>query len=235
MKQARGRNTLIRSFSTLIIAAAFAAGVATAQVGQAVNFSMPYEFVVGARTLPAGNYTFSLSQKESFRLAVRSEKVDQYWVNIVSALAGPNELFRGGYLVFEKSDKAPVLSEVWISGMNGALIHSIAKGHGRFVVSGTSLDDKHTYSGEAAYSKTCASCHGEKGTGDAAADKFFAVKIPRLASPEVQSKPDEELRKQITEGSGKMAPVEVDESGFRHRLPPKDVDAVIDYIRTLKK
>jgi hypothetical protein len=32
-----------------------------------------------------------------------------------------------------------------------------------------------------------------------------------------------------------MPPVEIDESGFRHRLPPQDVDAVIAYVRTLKQ
>jgi mono/diheme cytochrome c family protein len=212
-----------------------AVAAASAQVGQAVHFTVPYAFVAGSQTLPAGNYTFSLSQKESFRLMVKAEKMDPFGVNIVSALNGPNELFRGGYLVFEKSDKAPILSEVWISGMDGALIHSIPKDGSKFVVSGTSLDDDHTYSGKAAYNKTCASCHGENGTGDAAADKFFKVQIPRLASAAVQSKSDEALRKQILEGSANMPPVEVDEGGFRHRLPERDVDAVVGYIRTLKK
>jgi hypothetical protein len=43
------------------------------------------------------------------------------------------------------------------------------------------------------------------------------------------------LREQISQGSRLMPPVEIDESGFRHRLPPQDVDAVIAYVRTLKQ
>jgi hypothetical protein len=51
----------------------------------------------------------------------------------------------------------------------------------------------------------------------------------------VQGKSDAELKELITKGSGAMPPVEIDESGFRHRLPAQDVDAVIAYVRTLKK
>jgi mono/diheme cytochrome c family protein len=234
MKQVRSRNILARSFAFVLVTA-FTVAAVSAQVGQAVHFSVPYAFVAGSQTLPAGNYTFSLSQSQSFRLMVKSESMDTFGVNIVAALNGPNELFRGGYLVFEKSSKAPILSEVWISGMDGALIHSIAKGSSKFVVSGTSLDEGRIYNGKAAYNKTCANCHGDDGMGEAAADKFFKERIPRLASAEVQGKSDDALRKQILLGSAKMPPVEVDEGGFRHRLPEQDVDAVVQYIRTLKK
>ena len=145
-------------------------------------------------------------------------------------------MFRGGYLVFEKTNGSLTLSEIWLAGADGALVHAISGGHERVVVaSGASLDANRNYSGKAAYSATCAKCHGEDGKGDANADKFFDTKIPRLVSGEVQAKSDDDLRKQITLGGGKMAPVEVDEHGFRHRLPAQYVDAVITHVRTLKQ
>jgi hypothetical protein len=50
----------------------------------------------------------------------------------------------------------------------------------------------------------------------------------------VQGKSDADLKEVITKGSRKMDPVEIDESGFRHRLPPQSGDAVVAYLRTFK-
>ncbi|MDR3674619.1 MAG: cytochrome c, partial [Acidobacteriota bacterium] len=97
------------------------------------------------------------------------------------------------------------------------------------------MDQNRSVSGKVAYEQTCMRCHGATGKGDKNADKFFNVTIPRLSSAEVQSKSDDELKEIITKGSRAMAPVEIDESGFRHRLPPQDVDAVIAFVRTLKQ
>jgi len=81
----------------------------------------------------------------------------------------------------------------------------------------------------------CGKCHGQDANGNEQADKYFNTTIPRLSSAEVQGKSDAELKEIITKGTREMPPVEIDESGFRHRLPPESVDAVIVYVRTLKK
>lgn len=235
MKQVRGRTRSMRSFAALALVTVFAVSAAMAQTGKIMSFDVPYQFAVGAKAMPAGSYTFSLTQTVPMKLKVQSEKSGSMWVNVVAPLHGPNELFRGGYLVFEKTSGGLKLSEIWMAGTDGALVHAMASGHERVVVaSGASLDANRNYSGKAAYSVTCAKCHGEDGKGDAAADKFFDTKIPRLVSAEVQAKSDDDLKKQITLGGGKMAPVEVDEHGFRHRLPAQYVDAVVSYVRTLK-
>jgi mono/diheme cytochrome c family protein len=96
------------------------------------------------------------------------------------------------------------------------------------------LNQTRAVSGKTAYSLTCGKCHGQDGKGDASADKFFNMTIPRITSVAVQGKSDAELRDLVTKGSSTMPPVEIDESGFRHRLPSQDVDAVIAYVRTLK-
>ena len=88
--------------------------------------------------------------------------------------------------------------------------------------------------GKDIFSKTCAKCHGPQGKGNAAADKFFALEIPRLVSPGVQSKSDAELKEIITQGRRNMDPVRAG-PGVRHLLQPEGVDAVIAYVRTLKQ
>jgi len=211
----------------------FAVGLAHGQV-LAVRFNVPYGFTVGSTVLPAGTYKFSVSPGSLSTLIVESDKGESAKANIISRISGPNNLYRGGYLIFDKADGGLILSEVWISGTDGELVHPVPNGHKKVGLSGSGLDENRSYSGKAAFNLTCARCHGDKGEGNPEADKFFGLKIPRLTSSEVQGKSDADLRQLIVQGSSAMPPVEIDESGFRHRLPPKDVDAVIAYIRTLK-
>ena len=233
MRRMKGKFATARRLTALILVTVFASGLAYGQM-HAMSFSVPYEFVVGSKVLPAGTYTFSTSRDLS-SLKVESPAAGSAVENVITRISGPNDLYQGGYLIFDKAAKGLILSEVWISGTDGILLHTIPKGHERVGVSGTRLDMNRSYSGKTAYSLTCARCHGENGAGSPEADKFFGLKIPRLSSTEVQAMSDAQLKKQITQGDTLMPPVEVDESGFRHRLPPQDVDAVVAYLRTLKK
>lgn len=81
--------------------------------------------------------------------------------------------------------------------------------------------------GKAAYDKACKSCHGADGAGVAAIGKAMKVELRHLGSKEVQAKSDAELKKNITEGVGKMKGVKT--------LTPKDVDGVVAYVRSMKK
>lgn len=92
--------------------------------------------------------------------------------------------------------------------------------------------------GKAIFEKTCKTCHGPDGKGDAAADKFYQVRIPRLNSAYVQQKSDEELKEIITKGRRKMKPVQPVQPGrpvAEHKLKSEWTDSVISYVRTLKK
>jgi mono/diheme cytochrome c family protein len=217
-----------------ILVTFFAVGLAFGQKGQIMRFEIPYEFTVGSKVLPAGTYTFTFSLEES-RLTVRSVKGGTFFTNIITQLSGPAQFLRDGSLVFDKTEGGRILSEVWMPGTDGLLVHSVPKNHRRDVLVASVLSETSIVSGKGAYDLTCARCHGPDGKGDERADKFFNTTIPRLSSAEVQSKSDAELRQQITQGGRLMPPVEIDESGFRHRLPTKDVDAVIAYVRTLKR
>lgn len=81
--------------------------------------------------------------------------------------------------------------------------------------------------GKEAFAKKCASCHGAAGEGKEAIAKMMKVELRHLGSKEVQAKSDATLRKDITEGNGKMKPIK--------DLDAKPVDDVIAFIRALAK
>ena len=90
-------------------------------------------------------------------------------------------------------------------------------------------------SGKAVFERTCARCHGPKGQGNPAADKFFKTPVPKLDSAYVQSKSDAELKDVISNGRRNMDPVRVGQASVQHLLDSQSVDAVISYVRTLKQ
>ncbi|HTW66691.1 MAG TPA: cytochrome c [Bryobacteraceae bacterium] len=81
--------------------------------------------------------------------------------------------------------------------------------------------------GQTAYDKACKSCHGADGAPNPAIAKAFKVDMRDLKSPEVQGKSDDQLKKDITDGTGKMRPVK--------SLSSESVDDVVAYMRSLKK
>ena len=81
--------------------------------------------------------------------------------------------------------------------------------------------------GKAAFTKSCAACHGADGAPKEAVAKMLKVEIPHLGSKDVQAKSDADLKKVITDGYEKMKPVK--------NLSDKDVGNLIAFVRTLKK
>jgi mono/diheme cytochrome c family protein len=232
MQHMKTQGAMARRLMAFILVTFFAVGLAFGQTEQRMRTDIPYEFTVGSKVLPAGTYTFSVN---NFGLRVESATGGAYLAIIKARLGGPTELFRDGSLVFDKTGGGHILSEVWIPGTDGILLHSNPKNYSREVLLASNLSQTRSVSGKAAYNLTCGRCHGPDGKGNESADKFFNITIPRLSSAEVQGKSDAQLREIITQGTHVMPPVEIDESGFRHRLPPQDVDAVIAYVRTLKQ
>lgn len=80
--------------------------------------------------------------------------------------------------------------------------------------------------GKAAFDKTCKSCHGADGKGNAAIAKMMKAELRHLGSKEVQAKTDAALSKDTTEGTGKMKGIK--------SLAASDVKSVIEFVRTLK-
>ena len=81
--------------------------------------------------------------------------------------------------------------------------------------------------GQAIYDKSCKSCHGADGTPNAAIAKMMKVDVPDLKSPAVQGLSEDDMKKVITDGKGKMKPIKT--------VTGKDVGDVVAYVHTLKK
>ncbi len=81
--------------------------------------------------------------------------------------------------------------------------------------------------GQVHYDKSCKTCHAADGSGNQGIAKALKVVIRPLGSKEVQAKSDADLKKDITQGAGKMKPV----AG----LSARQVDEVVAFLRTLKK
>jgi len=80
--------------------------------------------------------------------------------------------------------------------------------------------------GKTIYAKKCAACHGEQGEGKAAMAKMLKVELRPLGSSAVLAKSNEELSRDISEGTGKMKGV----TG----LSDPDLANVVAFLRTLK-
>jgi len=79
--------------------------------------------------------------------------------------------------------------------------------------------------GKAVFAKRCATCHGAAGEGKDAIAKMMKVTFRHLGAKEVQAKSDAELRKDMTEGTGKMKPV----AG----MTEEEITNLVAYVRTL--
>jgi mono/diheme cytochrome c family protein len=96
-----------------------------------------------------------------------------------------------------------------------------------FVFSGSALAAAgDAEAGKAVFSKNCKVCHGADGKGNAAIAKVMNATLPDMTSKEFQSKTDEALKKQITEGGTKMKPI---------KLTDQEIADVIAYVRSLAK
>ena len=91
----------------------------------------------------------------------------------------------------------------------------------------TTAQAQNAAAGKEAYSKKCQTCHGADGFGNPGMAKIFKVEFKPLGSAEVQKKSDPEIKKDITDGIGKMKPV----TG----LTGSDLDNVVAHVRTFKK
>jgi Cytochrome C oxidase, cbb3-type, subunit III len=198
-----------------------------------MKVEVPYQFTLGSKAMHPGTYTFDYVEDQNM-LLVKSPNSEPITELVMTRISGPDDFLRNGSIVFDRTDGGRIISEVWIPGMDGLLLHAVPRSSAREVLLASFLSPNGTVPGDIAYKMTCGKCHGPNGKGNPDADHFFKIVIPRLNSDMVQRQSNEQLRILINQGSKVMPPVEIDEGGFRHRLPPQDVEAVIAYVRTFK-
>jgi mono/diheme cytochrome c family protein len=81
--------------------------------------------------------------------------------------------------------------------------------------------------GKTNYDKSCKTCHGPDGAANPAIAKMMKVDMKDLKSPAIQAMSDDDIKKIITDGRGKMKPVTA--------ITGPALDDVVTYIRSLKK
>jgi mono/diheme cytochrome c family protein len=94
-------------------------------------------------------------------------------------------------------------------------------------VSGLALAAGDAAAGKIAYDKACKSCHGADGTANSAIAKMMKVEMKNLGVNDVQAHSDDDMKKAIIDGVGKMKPTK--------GLAGKDADNMVAFVRTLKK
>ncbi|MEO8378722.1 MAG: cytochrome c [Acidobacteriota bacterium] len=80
--------------------------------------------------------------------------------------------------------------------------------------------------GSAIYKSKCAMCHGPDGAGQTTMGKN--LKLRDLRAADVQKLTDKELSTVITNGKGKMP-------AYKGKLAAADIDALVTFIRSIKK
>ncbi|MFQ5571228.1 MAG: c-type cytochrome [Rhodothermales bacterium] len=79
------------------------------------------------------------------------------------------------------------------------------------------------------FSNYCVACHGAKGKGNGPAAVALTPRPADLTDPAIQeARTDEDFLKAITDGKGSMP-------GFKAQLTAEQIQALVGYIRTLKK
>jgi cytochrome c553 len=80
--------------------------------------------------------------------------------------------------------------------------------------------------GKTDFDRACKSCHGADGTPNPAIAKMMKVEMKDLKAAEVQAMSNDEVKKIITDGKGKMKPITSVSGGA--------VDDVAAYVHTFK-
>ncbi len=93
--------------------------------------------------------------------------------------------------------------------------------------SGQAFADGDAAAGKAVFDAKCKMCHGADGKGNAAIAKKMNLTFPDITAKETQSKPDDVLKKRVTEGGKQMKPVK--------GLTDEQVTNVIAYVRSIGK
>ena len=102
---------------TLMVVVAFgtAAVVANGQSRQQVVTHVPFDFVIGDKTLPAGDYTTTLSADGGSRVLVQNDEANSSIFRLTNSIqADPSK--SQARLVFHRYGQSYFLSEVWIGG-----------------------------------------------------------------------------------------------------------------------
>jgi hypothetical protein len=116
MEVAMKRETL-RSFALMILMLAFTSLTAQAQSAAQMKAQIPFNFIIGSQTLPAGDYTVRYINQDSGKTAILFKSADGRTSRIVQMMPAQRDNAQGkAILVFNQYGESYFLSEVWSGG-----------------------------------------------------------------------------------------------------------------------
>ncbi len=97
---------------------------------QSLRANVPFEFTVGAKVLPAGQYQFVRQTGDASIRVTGADKGQAAVAMVVTRLwGGIHTSPQDAHLVFDKVGNSAFLSEIWIPGIDGFLVHSTKGKH----------------------------------------------------------------------------------------------------------
>jgi hypothetical protein len=110
-----------------LLAATFAYG--ERQLLRVVNIS--FEFRVGGKVLPAGQYKFAQDDRGQFvTITSAGKSTVRAQIHVITRLAaGMHTTPKDAHLVFDKVGSVRHLAELWIPGEDGFMLHSMKEQH----------------------------------------------------------------------------------------------------------
>jgi hypothetical protein len=124
------RNDMRHPLRILVVLLAYAvmcgATIAAAQDG--LTFDTSFAFRLGTQVHQPGNYVVRVTNSE-MELTVTSAKGAANQAAVVTRLAEPDSQMSEGRVVFDKVGDVYYLSEVWIPGSDGYLLHVTKEKH----------------------------------------------------------------------------------------------------------
>ena len=110
------RNHFLKTLTMIGVLVVLSAVSGRAQVGSGFRVTVPFDFIVSDKTLPAGEYIVTRStQGSADQLRIQSrDSLDGAYVTTIPVLAG--DIQQQTKAVFRRYDDQYFLSQVWVSG-----------------------------------------------------------------------------------------------------------------------
>jgi hypothetical protein len=99
---------------------------ASTALAQSTSFSVPFKFEINGQVFDAGQYTLHMKNE---MLDLSPAKGETTELSVLSRVAGPGGANAGARIVFDKSDNAYYLSEIWFAGQDGFLLRYTIEKH----------------------------------------------------------------------------------------------------------
>ncbi len=102
---------------------------------ETVQANVPFAFEMGHKTLPAGSYRFEIDLENKVVSVLNEQKGPSAVESFVTTLAKPeHSTSSDAHIVFDKLGDRHILSEVWMPGEEGILVHATSEPHTHHVL-----------------------------------------------------------------------------------------------------